>query len=108
AVRPFAFSATARPPQAEPISAVGTIGSASVSPSQPDQPPPRGALIWPENHVFRRRFLQSHPNFQLKSLLRFSAKSIEHQRSSRPAGETFKGSICSDHLGDSAKFSAEV
>ncbi|BBG96667.1 hypothetical protein Prudu_005531 [Prunus dulcis] len=42
AVRPFAFSATARPPQAEPISAVGTIGSASVSPSQPDQPPPRG------------------------------------------------------------------
>ncbi|BBG96926.1 F-box family protein with DUF295, partial [Prunus dulcis] len=42
AVRPFAFSATARPPQAEPISTVGTIGSASVSPSQPDQPPPRG------------------------------------------------------------------
>ncbi|BBN68441.1 hypothetical protein Prudu_429S000100, partial [Prunus dulcis] len=42
AVRPFAFSATARPPQAEPISAVGTIGSASVSPSQPDQPPPQG------------------------------------------------------------------
>ncbi|BBG99324.1 hypothetical protein Prudu_008976, partial [Prunus dulcis] len=25
-----------------PISAVGTIGSASVSPSQPDQPPPQG------------------------------------------------------------------
>ncbi|BBG97027.1 hypothetical protein Prudu_006017, partial [Prunus dulcis] len=42
AVRPFAFSATARPPQAEPISAVGTIGSASVSPSQPEQPPPQG------------------------------------------------------------------
>ncbi|BBG92772.1 hypothetical protein Prudu_000599, partial [Prunus dulcis] len=48
AVRPFAFSATARPPQAEPISAVGTIGSASVSPSQPDQPPPQGRLSWPE------------------------------------------------------------
>ncbi|BBH02314.1 hypothetical protein Prudu_012845 [Prunus dulcis] len=42
AVRPFAFSATARPPQAEPISAVGTIGSASVSPSRPDRPQPRG------------------------------------------------------------------
>ncbi|BBH02616.1 hypothetical protein Prudu_013249, partial [Prunus dulcis] len=42
AVRPFAFSATARPQQAEPISAVGTIGSGSVSPSQPDQPPPQG------------------------------------------------------------------
>ncbi|BBG96144.1 hypothetical protein Prudu_004865, partial [Prunus dulcis] len=34
--------ATARPPQAEPISAVGTIGSASVSPSRPDRPQPRG------------------------------------------------------------------
>ncbi|BBH09046.1 hypothetical protein Prudu_021442, partial [Prunus dulcis] len=40
--RPFDFQATARPPQAEPISAVGTIGSASVSPSRPDRPPPRG------------------------------------------------------------------
>ncbi|BBN67824.1 hypothetical protein Prudu_198S000500, partial [Prunus dulcis] len=42
AVRPFAFSTTARSPQAEPISAVGTIGSASVSPSGPDQSQPRG------------------------------------------------------------------
>ncbi|BBH02499.1 hypothetical protein Prudu_013082, partial [Prunus dulcis] len=41
-LRPFAFQVTARPLQAEPISAMGTIGSASVSPSQPDQPPPRG------------------------------------------------------------------
>ncbi|BBN68009.1 hypothetical protein Prudu_253S000500, partial [Prunus dulcis] len=87
-----------RPPQAEPISAVGTIGSASVSPSQPDQPPPRAALSWPENHVFRRRFLRSHPNFQLKILLRFSTKSIEHQRSSRLAGEPSKGRFSSDHL----------
>ncbi|BBN69397.1 hypothetical protein Prudu_923S000200, partial [Prunus dulcis] len=47
-VRPFDFQATARPPQAEPISAVGTIGSASVSPSRPDRPPPRAALSWPE------------------------------------------------------------
>ncbi|BBN67250.1 hypothetical protein Prudu_22S000200, partial [Prunus dulcis] len=39
---PFDFQAAARPPQAEPISAVGTSGSASVSPSQPDQSPPRG------------------------------------------------------------------
>ncbi|BBG97445.1 hypothetical protein Prudu_006579, partial [Prunus dulcis] len=42
AVRPFAFSATARPPQAELISAVGTIGSVCLSPSRPDQPPPVG------------------------------------------------------------------
>ncbi|BBH05044.1 cellulose synthase-like B4, partial [Prunus dulcis] len=40
--RPFDFQAAARPPQAEPISAVGTYESASVSPSQPDQSPPRG------------------------------------------------------------------
>ncbi|BBG94313.1 hypothetical protein Prudu_002561, partial [Prunus dulcis] len=33
---------------------------------------PGAALSWPENHVFRRRFLQSHPNFQLEILLRFS------------------------------------
>ncbi|BBG92943.1 Disease resistance protein TIR-NBS-LRR class family, partial [Prunus dulcis] len=33
---------TARPPQAEPISAVGTYGSAFVSPSQPDRSQPRG------------------------------------------------------------------
>ncbi|BBG96974.1 hypothetical protein Prudu_005950, partial [Prunus dulcis] len=71
-VRPFAFQGTARPPQAEPISAVGTYGSTFVSPSQPDRSQPRGPLSWPENHVFRRRFLQSHPNFQLEILLRFS------------------------------------
>ncbi|BBH00167.1 hypothetical protein Prudu_010090, partial [Prunus dulcis] len=41
-VRPFAFQGTARPPQAEPISAVGTYGSAFVSPSQPDRSQPRG------------------------------------------------------------------
>ncbi|BBH06193.1 hypothetical protein Prudu_017769, partial [Prunus dulcis] len=40
--RPFDFQAAARPPQAESISAVGTYESASVSPSQPDQSPPRG------------------------------------------------------------------
>ncbi|BBN67947.1 hypothetical protein Prudu_232S000500, partial [Prunus dulcis] len=42
ALRPFSFQATARPLQAEPISAVGTYRSASVSPSQPDRPQPRG------------------------------------------------------------------
>ncbi|BBH02856.1 hypothetical protein Prudu_013557 [Prunus dulcis] len=68
-VCPFAFQATARPPQAKPISAVGTYGSAFVSPSQPDQPPPGTALSWPENRVFRRRFVRSYPNFQLEILL---------------------------------------
>ena len=41
-VRPFAFQGTARPPQAEPISAVGTYGSVFVLPSQPDRSQPRG------------------------------------------------------------------
>ncbi|BBH04953.1 F-box family protein with DUF295, partial [Prunus dulcis] len=41
-VRPFAFQGMARPPQAEPISAVGTYGSDFVSPSQPYRPQPRG------------------------------------------------------------------
>ncbi|BBG93934.1 hypothetical protein Prudu_002090, partial [Prunus dulcis] len=50
-VRPFAFQGTARPPQAEPISAVGTYGSDFVSPSQPDRSQPRGRLSWPENHA---------------------------------------------------------
>ncbi|BBH02716.1 hypothetical protein Prudu_013376, partial [Prunus dulcis] len=36
---------TARPPQAEPISAVGTYDSASVSPSRPDRSPPRGRPV---------------------------------------------------------------
>ncbi|BBH02427.1 hypothetical protein Prudu_012976 [Prunus dulcis] len=78
-----------------------------MSPSQPDQPPPRAALSWPENHVFRRRFLRSHPNFQLKILLRFSTKSIEHQRSSRSAGGTFKGRLART-IWETAEFSAEV
>ncbi|BBH07017.1 N-terminal nucleophile aminohydrolases superfamily protein, partial [Prunus dulcis] len=43
---------TARPPQAEPISAVGTYGSASVSPSQPDQSPPRGRPELAEKSCF--------------------------------------------------------
>ncbi|BBG94305.1 hypothetical protein Prudu_002552 [Prunus dulcis] len=42
AVRRFDFQATARPPQAEPISGKGTVGSAFLSPSRPDQPPPVG------------------------------------------------------------------
>ncbi|BBH02772.1 hypothetical protein Prudu_013447, partial [Prunus dulcis] len=52
-------------------------------PSQPDQPPPGAALSWPENRVFRRRFVRSYPNFQLEILLRFSTKSIEHQEPDR-------------------------
>ncbi|BBH06714.1 hypothetical protein Prudu_018440, partial [Prunus dulcis] len=72
-VRPFAFQGTGRPPQADPISAVGTYGSTScrrhnltdLHPGRPD---------WPENRVFRRRFVRSYPNFQLEILLRTRAR----------------------------------
>ncbi|BBG93850.1 pyrimidine 2, partial [Prunus dulcis] len=49
---PVRLPGGARPPQAEPISAVGTYGSASVSPSQPDQSPPQGRPELAENRVF--------------------------------------------------------
>ncbi|BBH05575.1 hypothetical protein Prudu_017011, partial [Prunus dulcis] len=64
---------------------------------------PGAALSWPENRVFRRRFVRSYPNFQLEILPRFSTKLIEHQELGRSVKETFEGS-----KGDSAEFSAEV
>ncbi|BBN67674.1 hypothetical protein Prudu_150S000300, partial [Prunus dulcis] len=57
---------------------------------------PGAALRWPENHVFRRRFPQSHPNFQLKILPRFSTKSIEHQESANPQEGPSRGPASSD------------
>ncbi|BBN67403.1 hypothetical protein Prudu_67S000100, partial [Prunus dulcis] len=48
---------------------------------------PGAALSWLENHVFRRRFLRSHPNFQLEILLRSppnrSSKASEVQSTCR-------------------------
>ncbi|BBN67652.1 hypothetical protein Prudu_145S000300 [Prunus dulcis] len=82
-VRPFDFQATARPPQ-----------PSRSPPWVPSGPPPSrrqdltdlhpgAALSWPENHVFRRRFLRSHPNFQLK----FSFVSPPNRSSTRsPTG----------------------
>ncbi|BBG97956.1 hypothetical protein Prudu_007233, partial [Prunus dulcis] len=69
---------------------------------------PGAALSWLENRVFRRRFVRSYPNFQLEIIPRFSTKLIEHQELGRSVKETFEGSNSSDHLGDSAEFSAEV
>ncbi|BBH00045.1 F-box family protein with DUF295, partial [Prunus dulcis] len=88
--RPFDFQAAARPPQAEPISAVGTCGSASVWPSQPDQPPPQGRPELAEKSCFPTEVRSKLPEFPARNFLRFSTKSIEHQRSSPSAGRTFK------------------
>ncbi|BBH03119.1 hypothetical protein Prudu_013892, partial [Prunus dulcis] len=60
-------TATARPPQAEPISAVGTIGSASVSPSRPDRPQPRGRPELPENHGVEVRGIHHRANHSFRA-----------------------------------------
>ncbi|BBH02436.1 hypothetical protein Prudu_012985, partial [Prunus dulcis] len=92
-VRPFAFQATARPPQAEPISAVGTIGSASVSPSQPDQPPPRGRPELAEKSCFPTEVRPKLPKLPARNSPSFlhQIDRVRHQRSSRLAGEPSKG-----------------
>ncbi|BBG93491.1 hypothetical protein Prudu_001519, partial [Prunus dulcis] len=83
--------ATARPPQAEPIFTVGTYGSASVSPSRPDRPPPRGRPELVGKPCFPTEVTSKPPNFQLKILLRFSTKSIS-TRSRQDTEENFKRS----------------
>ncbi|BBH08933.1 hypothetical protein Prudu_021287, partial [Prunus dulcis] len=93
-VRPFDFQETARPPQAEPISAVGTIGSASVSPSRPNRPPPGAALNWPENHAPGAR---QDCKRDLRRVKAVEVRGIHH----RPI-------IASAPRGDSAEISAEV
>ncbi|BBN67610.1 hypothetical protein Prudu_128S000700, partial [Prunus dulcis] len=54
---------------------------------------PGATLSWPKNHVFRRRFVRIHPNFQLKfsfvSPPNRSSKALEPDRTAK---ETFKGS----------------
>ncbi|BBG95465.1 hypothetical protein Prudu_004020, partial [Prunus dulcis] len=107
--RPFDFQAAARPPQAEPISAVGTYGSASVSPSQPDQSPPRAALSWPENRVFRRS-----SKFSFVSPPNRSSKVVEVHRIHHRATLSLRASKSGENFGigqntgETAEFSAEV
>ncbi|ONH94736.1 hypothetical protein PRUPE_7G026900 [Prunus persica] len=94
AVRPFAFSATARPPHAELISAVGTIGSASLSPSKPDRPPPLGCSELIEKPCFSTEIRPKPPELAA----RFSPSifhqigRVRHQEPDRIAKETFEGS----------------
>ncbi|BBH02089.1 aldose 1-epimerase family protein, partial [Prunus dulcis] len=84
---------------------------------------PGAALSWPENRVFRRRFVRSYPNFQLEILPRFSTKSIDQapgarQKCKRDLREVEAIEVRGIHhrasqsfrttKGDSAEFSAEV
>ncbi|BBG95660.1 hypothetical protein Prudu_004266, partial [Prunus dulcis] len=84
AVRRFDFQATARPPQAEPISGKGTVGSAFLSPSRPDQPTPVG-----------RPELIGKPSFPTEAV---EVRGIHHR-----AIHSFRAI-----KGDSAEISAEV
>ncbi|BBH02420.1 hypothetical protein Prudu_012968, partial [Prunus dulcis] len=94
AVRPFAFSAMARPPQAEPISVVGTIGSASLSPSRPDRPPPVGRPELIGKPCFPTEVRPSSSELPAQNSPSFlhQIDRVRHQEPDRIAKETFKGS----------------
>ncbi|BBH09268.1 hypothetical protein Prudu_021716, partial [Prunus dulcis] len=75
---------------------------------------PGATLSWPENRVFRRRFVRSYPNFQLEILLVPGARqkckrdlrgveAIEVRGIHHRASQSFRTT-----KGDSAEFSAEV
>ncbi|BBN68106.1 hypothetical protein Prudu_282S000100, partial [Prunus dulcis] len=110
-VRPFAFQATARPPQAEPISAVGTIGSASVSPSQPDQPPLRGRPELAGKSCFPTEVRPKLPKLPARNSPSFLHQ-IDRVSTRSPTGlqrRLSKGQNSSDHLfGDARTVSARI
>ncbi|BBH05228.1 hypothetical protein Prudu_016559, partial [Prunus dulcis] len=84
---------TARPPQAEPISAVGTYGSASVSPSQPDQPPPRGRPELAGNSCFPTEVRPKLPKLPARNSPSFPHQidRVRHQEPDRIEKRTFEG-----------------
>ncbi|BBH03253.1 F-box family protein with DUF295 [Prunus dulcis] len=86
------FQKLLAPPPSSNGHGTGGVGTAIESPPFPTGLNPGVALSWPENRVFRRRFVRSYPNFQLEILPRFSTKSIEHQEPNRSAKETFEES----------------
>ncbi|BBN70220.1 hypothetical protein Prudu_1447S000600, partial [Prunus dulcis] len=94
AVRPFTFSASARPPQAELISAVGTIRFASLSPSRPDRPPPLGRpeLIGKPCFPTDVRPSSSELPARISPSFLHQIDRVRHQRSGRPAAGTFERS----------------
>ncbi|BBH02496.1 hypothetical protein Prudu_013078, partial [Prunus dulcis] len=127
----LAFYTTARPPQAEPISGKGTVGSVSLSPSKPDRPPPLGRPELIGKPCFRRMFVRVHrfssSNFSFVSPPNRSSTKVRSTRSRdlRRAVEvrgihhraihSFRASKSggkfwdwSKYRGDSAEISAEV
>ncbi|BBN67492.1 hypothetical protein Prudu_94S000200, partial [Prunus dulcis] len=103
------FQVTARPPQAEPISAVGTYGSASVSPSQPDQPPPwgppelAGKSCFPAERFIDLLSMGNQASEVQPTSRRNLQRVIEVHMVHHQATHSLRAS-----KGDSAEFSAEV
>ncbi|BBG95767.1 hypothetical protein Prudu_004406, partial [Prunus dulcis] len=91
--RLFDFQATARPPQAEPISGKGTVGSASLSPTKPDRPPPLGHPELIEKPCFPTEVRPSPPDFPARISPSFlhQIDRVRHQRSGRPQPGPSKG-----------------
>ncbi|BBG96846.1 hypothetical protein Prudu_005783, partial [Prunus dulcis] len=114
-VRPFAFQGTARPPQAEPISAVGTYGSAFVSPSQPDRSQPRGRPELAGKPCFPTEVPAKPPELPARnspSFLHQIDRAVEGRGIHHRANHSFRAKVksfgWSKYRGDSAEFSAEV
>ncbi|BBH02372.1 hypothetical protein Prudu_012912, partial [Prunus dulcis] len=86
--------ATARPPQAEPIFAVGTIGFASVSPSRPDRPQPRGRPELAGKPCFLTEVRPKPPELPAQNSPSFlhQIDRVRHQEPDRIAKESFEGS----------------
>ncbi|BBG96271.1 hypothetical protein Prudu_005026, partial [Prunus dulcis] len=83
----------ARPPQVEPISGKGTVGSASLSPSKPDRPPPLGCPELIEKPCFPTEVRPSPPDFPARISPSFlhQIDRVRHQRSGRPAAVEVRG-----------------
>ncbi|BBH09109.1 hypothetical protein Prudu_021521 [Prunus dulcis] len=97
----------ARPPQAEPISAVGTYGSAFVSPSQPDRSQPRGRPELAEKPCFPTEVPAKTPELPARnspSFLHQIDRAVEGRGIHHRANHSFRAKV----KGDSAEFSAEV
>ncbi|BBH09050.1 hypothetical protein Prudu_021446, partial [Prunus dulcis] len=103
----FDFQATARPTQAEPISGKGTVGSAFLSPSRPDQPPPVGRPELIGKPCFPTEASEAQPTSRRNLQRAVEVRGIHH-RAIHSFRAIKKFWDWSKYKGDSAEISAEV
>ncbi|KAI5311316.1 hypothetical protein L3X38_000334 [Prunus dulcis] len=91
---PSPHDGTARPPQAEPISVVGTYGSTFVSPSQLDRPQPRGRPELAEKPCFPAEVPPKLPKLPARNSPSFlhQIDRVRHQEPDRITKDTSEGS----------------